>query len=224
MKTGLLAIVLFLLGCAHIPTANQLNRYYESTVIVKVLTSIEGQEPTGWSGTGFSISNDADGGSTILTNKHVCAAGGSARYVLTNSNGKKISATFDRVSPQADLCLLHTDEVLKPVKMASHDIRRGEHLVVVGAPRGTFPNFTEGYASGYCPVDLSGDNFEVHVRGMCTSVPIYPGNSGSPTFNDDGKVVGIMFAARGDSEHMTIMVPVEVILQFLDQSNDMFNR
>jgi len=223
MKTAILLVLSLLIsGCAHMPpTASRLNKYYDSTVIVKV------SGPLGrWSGTGFSIANDSGDtvGSTILTNKHVCAVGDAAAYTLTDHNGNKVSASFVRVADHADLCLLHTDAVLSPVKLAKHDAKRAEHIVVVGAPHGVYPNFTEGFVSGYCPVDIAGPNFEVHLRAECTSVPIYPGNSGSPAFNDAGECVGIMFAGRNDAEHMTAMVPVELIHRFLDQSNDMFER
>lgn len=232
MKKVLLLIAsLLVASCAHMPrTASQLNNYYQSAVIVRVkTTNVEDGVTTivGWSGTGFSLASTDSGdepGSTILTNKHVCSAADNATYTLTDYTGKRYQAKFVRYAPQADLCILKTDAMIKPVTLAKHDARRGDHLTVVGAPRGEFPNFTEGWVSGYCPVDLAAGGIEVHVRALCTSIPIYPGNSGSPAFGDDGKVYGIMFAGRSDSEHMTSMVPVEVILQFLDTSNDMFFR
>lgn len=231
MKTALLLVLSLLVSsCAHYPkSASQLNKYYKSTVIVRVaktVTNADGKdEKVGWSGTGFSLSNDHEGaGSTILTNKHVCAAGDSASYTLTDHMGHKVPATFVRMAPHADLCLLHTDAVIEPVKLAPRDAKRGDHVFVVGAPHGVFPNFTEGYISGYCPVDIVDSTIEIHLRALCTSVAIYPGNSGSPVFDDNDRVVGIMFAGRSDSEHMTAMVPVELIYQFLDQSNDMFSR
>ncbi len=234
MKSTLLLVLAFLVSsCAHVSVPNtpeRLNKYAKSTVIVRVQTVatniITGQsEVIGWSGTGFSVENDPeDAGSTVLTNKHVCSAGPEASYTLTDATGKKFRATYVRVAPHADLCLLHTDAIITPVKLAKSDAKKGDHVTVVGAPRGVFPNFTEGYVSGYCPIDIVDSGFEVHLRAECTSVPIYPGNSGSPAFNDDGEVVGIMFAGRRDSEHMTIMVPVELIKQFMDTSNDMYTR
>lgn len=227
----LLVLAFFMSSCAHISAPNspeRLTEYSKSTVIVKVqalaTNEVTGRsELVGWSGTGFSIKKDEEG-STILTNKHVCEAGVNASYTLTDFTGKRFKATFVRVAPHTDLCLLRTEALIKPVKLAKRDARKGEHIFVVGAPRGVFPNFTDGYVSGYCFIDMAGENFEVHLRAVCTSVPIYPGNSGSPAFNDNGEVVGIMFAGRRDSEHMTVMVPAELIHQFLDTSNDMYRR
>ena len=224
----MLTLSLLLASCAHMPkSSEQLNKHFESTVIVKVskvIVDADGEEKiVGWSGTGFSISRN-DEGSDVLTNKHVCSAGDSAKYTLTDHNGNKVGAKFIRVADHSDLCLLHTEALIKPVKLAAHDARRGDHVMAVGAPHGVYPNFTDGIVSGYCPVDIAGPSFEVHLRAECTSIPIYPGNSGSPVFNDSDEVVGIMFAGRSDAEHMTAMVPVGLIYQFLDQSNDMFDR
>lgn len=220
----LVAGALTLASCAHLSSdrnKKQLNDEFESVVMVVVSTSVmeKGKEvELGWSGTGFSLSSGAKG-SKVLTNKHVCAATTHAEYALVLPNGKQVPAKFVKISKDADLCLLDTEEKIKPVKLAKYDADRATHITVIGAPHAQFPFFTEGYVSGYHYVAMSlsdEDDMEVRFRAQFTSCPIYPGNSGSPAYNDDGYVVGIMFAGRRDAEHMTLMVPVELIHQFLE--------
>ncbi len=232
MKTALFLIMsLLVVSCAgSMPapvSAKRINVYYESAVIVLVKTGEDGTATArGWSGTGFAISNDKDGntGTTLLTNKHICQASSNATYTITDYSGGKYEAKFVRYAPYADLCLIHTDAVLRPVKLASEDATQFSHIVVIGAPHGMFPNVTEGYIGGYYNVDLGGDTYTIHVRAQATSVPIYPGNSGSPVWNDDGKVVGIMFAGHGSAEHITMLIPVNEILSFLDTKHNLYER
>jgi S1-C subfamily serine protease len=151
----------------------------------------------------------------------VCAAADHAEYKLVLADGEQVPAQFIRYAKDTDLCLLKTETKIKPVLLAAADADRATHITVIGAPHAQFPFFTEGYISGYhyVAMELAEDDPDLNVRfrAQFTSCPIYPGNSGSPAYNDGGYVVGIMFAGRRDAEHMTLMVPVELIHQFLEE-------
>jgi S1-C subfamily serine protease len=233
-KVMLLLASLFVVSCAgSMPepvSTRRLNAYYQSTLMVRV-QGTEIQEDgaihvVGWSGTGFSIgsTNGDNTGSDLLTNHHVCAKAGNAEYTIIDYTGKRYNATFVRNAPEADLCLLHTEAIIKPARLAEQDPKFGDYLVAIGAPHGQFPNVTTGFTSGYCPVDFDGEGVEIHVVAICTSVPIYSGSSGSPAFGVDGKVYGIFFAARVDAEHMSYMIGVGEILRFLNTTNNVFYR
>jgi serine protease Do len=171
-----------------------------------------------WSGTGFSIFADQNG-SSIITNKHICAAP-DAYYELTDSRGKTHTATLIRTARGADLCLLHTNDKIPPVRLAQNDARQGDHVNAIGAPYGMLPLFTDGFVSGGKWVDIKEDDelhFEVHFYSELVSIPVYPGNSGSPVFNDAGKVVGVVFAGLHNADHMTLIVPVSEIHKFLQR-------
>jgi V8-like Glu-specific endopeptidase len=51
---------------------------------------------------------------------------------------------------------------------------------------------------------------------MSTSVVIYPGNSGSPIFNDDNYVVGVVFASS-NADHYGHYVPLEYLHRLLER-------
>ena len=219
---------MFLISCAHNPpTARTLNKYFKSTVQIIVTSQGHGHSEgkmIRWSGTGFSVATDGSS-STILTNKHVCGGDGSQRqFIVMDYSGKRYSARWVRSDALADLCIIKTDAIIESVVLAKKNPVRGTHIVVVGAPLGLFPNFTDGFISGYYPLDMVSDEYETHARVAMTSVAIYPGNSGSGAFNDDGKLVGIFFAGSSDAEHITFLVPVETINMFLDDSQDVFER
>jgi S1-C subfamily serine protease len=235
MKTAALFLILSLLVSSCALTSSQLKtrRLQESKSVVIVLVRITTTDPItgtekkkGWSGTGFSVSEN-ENGSDIITNKHVCAAGNKATYELTASNGHKYPATFVRVAPGADVCLLRTKQQLPAVKLAGKDAEKGDEINVFGAPHGMLGLYTHGEVSGYEWVDMKDDDdfpFEIHCYAQLISAPIYPGSSGSPTFNSNGEVVGIVFAARGDSEHMAYQIPVSEIKRLLDRSQNVYER
>jgi putative serine protease PepD len=234
MKIAVLLLSLFVASCASLNTEmKKSERLKESNSVVIVLVHTQTKdiltglvEPIGWSGTGFSVSEDGDG-STIITNKHVCNMKDDATYELTLADGSKHSATFVKVAPGADLCVLHTGQGIDPVVLAKQDAKKGDEVSVIGAPHGMYPMFTSGIVSGYYWIDMSESeygSFEVHVYAQMFSAPIYPGSSGSPVFDTSGKVVGIVFAGRSDADHMSWLIPVSEINRFLDTSQNVYTR
>ena len=172
--------------------------------------------------TGFSIAADAEK-TYILTNQHVCDMRSKAVYTLTLSSGKQKRAEFVKVDPFADLCILVTKQYIPPLVLAKSNGAQGDRVLVVGGPDGVFPIVTEGVISGYYNIHMKNNpeedgKFEVHFRAQVMSTPIYGGNSGSPVINLDKEVVGIVFAARTNKEHISYIVPVSEIRRLLDTS------
>lgn len=230
----LITLITLLISCSCAHTLSNATRVKQSQSVVMVMvhTTVTdpltlAQQPAAWSGTGFSVKADVDG-SDIVTNQHVCVAKGNADYELTDYAGKKHVAKWQRNDEAADLCLLHTKDIIAPVKLAQADARKGDHISAIGAPHGQFPWFADGIATGkmWCAMadEEFGLAFSVHFWAQGTSIPIYPGNSGSPVWNDAGEVVGIVFAARRDSDHISYIVPVSEIKRFLDTSENIYER
>lgn len=172
--------------------------------------------------TGFSIAA-TDVVSFVLTNKHVCDMGPNANYTLTLQSGGKVQATFVRVDPFADICLLKANGMIPPLKLAKDNASQGDRILSIGGPDGAYPLIIEGFVSGYHNMHMRSDSdedgdFEVHFRAQVISAPVYPGSSGSPVFDVNGEVVGIVFAVRGEKEHIAFIVPISEVLRFLDTS------
>ena len=213
-KIGII-ILLLVSSCAHVINLKEMRQdVAKSVVIVRVKT-----DTSGWSGTGFSI-----GEHKILTNKHVCSAENEGIYIIIDQNGIKHNAIYVKSDEGADLCVISTEAELPALRLAKEDSKSGEHITAIGAPHGLLPAFTDGFISGYKEIaivdTIDGRAFSVMFKAQFTSAPIYPGNSGSPCLNDDGEVAGIFFAGRGDAEHMTLIVPVNLIRQFLEEKQN----
>lgn len=172
--------------------------------------------------TGFSFKT-TDVVSFVLTNKHVCDMGPNANYTLTLQSGGKVSATFVRSDAFADVCVLKANGIIPPLTLAKDNASQGDRVVTIGGPDGAFPLLVDGLISGYYNMHMRNDadedgDFEVHFRAQVMSAPVYPGSSGSPMLNVDGEVIGIVFAVRGDKEHISFIVPISEVWRFLDTS------
>ncbi len=147
---------------------------------------------TGRTGTGFSV-----GHGYVLTNLHVVA--GMARVTVDLADGTHFArlVQFDEGN---DIAILKIegdggDGQPEPPRLRLGDatkMRPGDRVWTLGYPLapvlGERPVLTEGSISSLS--GLKGD-----PRLFQISVPIQPGNSGGPLFNDRGDVVGMTVAS-----------------------------
>jgi serine protease Do len=146
-------------------------------------------------GSGFIVS--ADG--LIVTNAHV--AGGADKITISLDDGSELPATLQGIDEKTDLALLKV-EAGKPLPYVtfgdSSKVRVGEAVVAVGNPFGLGGTVTAGIVSATGREIGSGpyDDF------LQVDAPINRGNSGGPTFNLKGEVVGVnsaIFSPSGGS-------------------------
>jgi serine protease Do len=146
-------------------------------------------------GSGFIIS--ADG--FIVTNAHV--AGGADKITVSLDDGSELDATLKGVDEKTDLALIKV-EAGKPLPYVtfgdSSQIRVGDPVVAVGNPFGLGGTVTSGIISATGREIGSGpyDDF------LQVDAAINRGNSGGPTFNLKGEVVGVntaIFSPSGGS-------------------------
>ena len=146
-------------------------------------------------GSGFIVS--ADG--LIVTNAHV--AGGADKITISLDDGSELPATLKGIDEKTDLALLKV-EAGKPLPYVtfgdSSKVRVGEAVVAVGNPFGLGGTVTAGIVSATGREIGSGpyDDF------LQIDAPINRGNSGGPTFNLQGEVVGVnsaIFSPSGGS-------------------------
>jgi serine protease Do len=140
--------------------------------------------PTMAAGTGFIF--DKDG--CIATNNHVVADAG--QVTVTMSDGRELPAKVVGTDPDTDLAVLKVDadKPLPYVEFADSDkVRVGDPVIAIGNPFGLGDSVTAGIVSAEHRVIGAGrfDDF------MQIDAPINHGNSGGPTFDLEGKVIGI---------------------------------
>jgi S1-C subfamily serine protease len=158
------------------------------------------------SGSGFLV--EQDGKLLVVTNRHVVegAGQGIAVHFLKSSADKedKITIAASRtavvaIHQSADLALVDvTGDAQKirdwgaiPVTLApaAHVPQVGEHVFAIGHPgTGGAGILTRTLSDGI--VSATGREVE-KARFIQVTVPLNPGNSGGPLFDDEGRVVGI---------------------------------
>ena len=154
-------------------------------------------------GSGFII--DPDG--HIVTNNHV--VGDASKVEVTLQDGAKYTATIVGRDTRSDLAVLKIDagKPLPYVTFGNSDQAEiGDWVVAVGNPFGLGGTVTAGV--------LSARGRDIHAGGfddfLQVDAPINRGNSGGPTFDLNGNVIGIntaIYSPNGGSVGIGFAVP-----------------
>jgi serine protease Do len=156
-------------------------------------------------GSGFFISEDG----YLVTNNHV-VDGGSAFTVLL-ANGDELDAKLVGRDPRTDLAVLKVDAKRKfsYVQFADDSkVRVGDWVVAVGNPFGLGGTVTAGIVSARSR-DLGG----AYDDYLQIDAAVNRGNSGGPSFNLSGEVVGIntaIFSPNGANAGIAFAIPASV--------------
>jgi serine protease Do len=158
-------------------------------------------------GSGFIV--DAEG--YIVTNNHVIQ--GAENFRISLSDGREFEATLVGADPETDLAVLriNTDETLPYVEFANGDgLRVGDWVIAVGNPFGLGGTVTAGIVSAFGR-DLGGQ-FQ-YTDYIQIDAPINRGNSGGPTFDMSGRVVGVnsaIFSPSGGNVGIGFAIPADL--------------
>jgi len=166
-------------------------------------------------GSGFLIS--ADG--YVVTNGHVVDGADEVMVIL--QNGETIDAEVIGVDDKTDLALVKVpdDRAFPFVSFATNEPRVGEWVMAVGNPFGLGGTVTAGIISARGREIGAGpyDDF------LQIDAPINRGNSGGPTFNLRGNVVGVntaIFSPSGGSVGIGFAIPASLAVDVIDDLKD----
>lgn len=164
-------------------------------------------------GSGFFIS--ADG--YAVTNNHVVE---NAKTVqVTTDDGKTLPAKVVGTDPNTDLAVIKVDGANFPfVKFADREPRIGDWVVAVGNPFGLGGTVTAGVVSARGRDIGSGSNEFIQI-----DAPINRGNSGGPTFDLDGNVIGVntaIYSPSGGSVGIGFDIPADTAKMVVAQLKD----
>jgi serine protease Do len=154
-------------------------------------------------GSGFFISEDG----FLVTNNHVVDGG--TEFTILMDDGTELDAELIGKDQRTDLALLKVEEERKftYVEFADeNDIRVGDWVVAVGNPFGLGGTVTAGILSGRGR-DIGAGPYDDFLQ---IDAAVNRGNSGGPTFNLSGKVVGIntaIFSPSGGNVGIAFAVP-----------------
>jgi serine protease Do len=150
---------------------------------------MQGQMSLNGLGSGVLISKDGK----VLTAAHLVQS--ADKTVVEFSQGELIPARVIGCSFSADVALLqleHNPSNDIAVKLGDSDSAEvGDEIFVVGAPYGISRTLTAGHVSGRRIQNVNNDPAK-SVEFLQTDAAINSGNSGSPVFNLNGEVIGIV--------------------------------
>jgi serine protease Do len=163
-------------------------------------------------GSGFFMS--ADG--YAVTNSHV--VGKAERVEVVTDDGKTYSAKVVGTDPKTDLALLKVDgrSDFPFVALADTSPRIGDWVVAVGNPYGLGGTVTAGIVSARGR-DIGNGPYDDFIQ---IDAPINQGNSGGPTFDSNGNVIGVntaIFSPSGGSVGIGFAVPASTVKSVVDQ-------
>ena len=156
-------------------------------------------------GSGFVIS--ADG--YVVTNNHVVA--NASEVTVTLDDGRTLPARVVGTDKKTDLARLKIDEGgnFKYVAWAPGAPRIGDWVIAVGNPFGLGGTVTAGIVSARGR-DIGAGPYDDFLQ---IDAPVNRGNSGGPTFDAKGQVVGVntaIFSPSGGSVGIGFAIPAEV--------------
>jgi serine protease Do len=166
-------------------------------------------------GSGFFIT--ADG--YAVTNNHVVDKAQTVE--ITTDDGKTYTAKVIGTDERTDIALIKVDgrNDFRYVKLADHDPRVGDWVVAVGNPFGLGGTVTAGIVSARGR-DIGAGPYDDFIQ---IDASVNKGNSGGPTFDMDGNVIGVntaIFSPSGGSVGIAFDIPAETVKSVVAQLKD----
>lgn len=162
------------------------------------------------------IINHISNNTIILTAAHVCEINNTVKMYAVDIDFNKYDSFVVKVDERADLCLIGTKKLIpkKVAKLASHKATPGTKVFTTSAPLGIHGKnmilqFT-GFYSGRVLHPKYLWYLDIHT------LPTKPGSSGSPVYNSDWEVIGIVSMALGDIENVCMSTTTEDVLRFVN--------
>lgn len=184
-----------------IARSNQLAEEESLDALKQAVVSIE---CAGSSGSGFNISPDG----LIVTNAHVVAGGGYVTVIFPGGDQRFYVSHDIQLIDGVDLAVIDIDGFDLPcVELADDYPDTDQDVIFIGNPLGYDWTISEGTVKG---VAYAGDIPVLLING-----PVRPGSSGSPVFDAESRVVGVIYARLTDEEDMGLAVPITYLNTYI---------
>jgi serine protease Do len=163
-------------------------------------------------GSGFFIS--ADG--YAVTNNHVVDKAESVE--VTTDDGKTHTAKVIGTDPKTDIALIKVEggNNFPFVPLAQKSPRIGDWVLAVGNPFGLGGTVTAGIVSARGR-DIGAGPYDDFIQ---IDAPVNKGNSGGPTFDVDGNVIGVntaIYSPSGGSVGIAFAIPSDTVKSVVSQ-------
>lgn len=156
---------------------------------------------------GFFIDSDGH----VLSTAHDLRANQTLKLRLFN--GEVVRGQVARISSQKDLALIRTERRTGDffsLARSRVQLNQGEPIAAIGCPQNAPGTYQEGMVTG--PPRIADDQplWQVHLRTL-------PGSSGSPAFDADGNLIGLIKGRYRGTETVGFLIPVSTIMDFLQK-------
>src|SRR5690606_25101497 len=144
----------------------------------------------------------------IVTNNHVVE--NATKVSVRTNEGRELEARVIGRDPLTDLAVLKVEGSNFPYVTFETNARPrvGDWVIAMGNPFGLGGTATSGIVSAY-----GRDIGEAYVDYLQIDAPINRGNSGGPTFDVYGRVIGVntaIFSPSGGSVGIGFAIPAEI--------------
>jgi len=162
--------------------------------------------------------------SYAITVKHFCSAIKGKIKVAAAPHHLNTFVFFtgkvEKIHEFLDLCLVRLDgdtTHVRPIKIRGRKPYSGMRVYTLGAPAGLWPSKNEGYLVGISrskapPPEFKGPDV------IALSIPSFYGSSGSPIYDSQGHLVGIIMAVNTRFHHNSIGTPSYLIDIFVSHA------
>jgi serine protease Do len=196
------------------PPGSPFERFFRRFGMPNIPSLPNGPEVITGQGSGFFIS--ADG--FAVTNNHVVQNAESVK--VTTDDGKSYDAKVIGTDQRTDLALIKVDGKDFPfVKLADGTPRVGDWVLAVGNPFGLGGTVTAGIVSARGR-DIGAGPYDDFIQ---IDAPVNKGNSGGPTFDVDGEVIGVntaIYSPSGGSVGIAFAIPADTVKNVVAQLRD----
>jgi serine protease Do len=196
------------------PPGSPFERFFKRFGMPNTPNGPGGHEVITGQGSGFFISRDG----YAVTNNHVVQNAESVQ--VTTDDGKIYTAKVIGTDSRTDLALIKIDGSDFPyVKLADNSPRVGDWVLAVGNPFGLGGTVTAGIVSARGR-DIGAGPYDDFIQ---IDAPVNKGNSGGPTFDVDGNVIGVntaIFSPSGGSVGIAFAIPADVVKSVIAQLRD----
>ena len=107
-----------------------------------------------------------------------------------------------------DLALVDIDgEDLPSVDLANYLPEAGQEVILIGNPLGYDWTISEGTVTGMAYID--------DTQVICLDGPVHPGSSGSPVFDGESRVIGVIFAKLTQEDGVGLAIPISYLTDYM---------
>lgn len=151
-------------------------------------------------GTGFAV--DAF---TLVTNRHVIDD--SSTIEVSTHDGRIIDSRATSTTTIADIAIITTEQSMGGAfaVRANEDPQEGDVITVVGYPQGGRLTTVSGVVLGPTRDPIGAAVGTI----LATTANVEPGSSGSPVLNENGQLVGVVYAKNDANQ--SFIVPVSTL-------------